>query len=263
MRLDGETRVLFIVGDPIKQVQSPALLTARLAEAGHNAIVVPAHVTPADLDGFIRASRLMRNLVGVIYTIPHKFAALAHCDVLTDRVQAVGSVNVARLRDGQWEGDNCDGQGYVRGIERAGGTISGKSALLVGAGGAGSAIAYEFLARGAARVAIHDVDTARRDALIARLAPVFGGRVGPGTDDPAGYDIVANATPVGMQPGDPSPVRVEGLRADQFVADAITRPAISPLIAEARKLGCATMPGLGMFDGVAERMSEFYAEILT
>lgn len=263
MQLDGETRVIVIVGDPIGQVKSPALLTARLADAGHNAIVVPAHVTPADLDGYVHGLRHMRNLVGIIYTIPHKFAALAHCDVLTDRVRAVGSANVARLRDGRWEGDNCDGQGYVRGIERAGGTIAGKSALLVGAGGAGSAIAYELLAEGAARVAIHDVDPTRRDALIARLAPVFGDRVVPGTDDPDGHDIVANATPVGMQPGDPFPVRQDRLHAGQFVADAITRPAVSPLIAHARALGCATMPGLGMFDGVAERMSEFYAEILT
>lgn len=263
MRLDGETRVIMIVGDPIGQVKSPALLTARLHEAGHNAIVVPAHVIPEELDDYIRGLRHMRNLLGVIYTIPHKFAALAHCDSLTDRVRAIGSANVLRLRNGRWEGDNCDGQGYVRGIERAGGSIAGNSALVVGAGGAGSAIAYEFLSVGALRVAIHDVDTARRDALIARLKPIFGERVGQGSNDPDGYDIIANATPLGMRPGDPTPVLLEKLRQGQFVADAITRPAISPMISHAQGLGCATMPGLGMFDGVAERMSEFYSEVMS
>lgn len=260
MRLDGETRLIPILGDPIAQVKSPALLTEGLAARGMNVIVPPVHARPADFAGIVAGLKQIGNVDGLVITVPHKFIASDACDTLSDAARFIGSVNVIRREaDGRWFGDNCDGQGYSAGIRARGGKIDGASVLLIGAGGAGSAIAYEFLREGAARVAIHDADAARRDRLVARLNAGFPGRAVTGSDDPQGFDVVANATPMGMRPDDPLPVQPDRLIATQFVADCVTVPEITPLQEHARKIGCATMTGIGMFKGVAERMVEFYA----
>lgn len=252
VRLDGETRLFLIIGDPIGQVRSPRYLTEIVVQRGANMLVVPAHVTTADLPAFMDSVRLMRNLDGIIATIPHKFALLGYADAPSERAAFIGSANILRRSSEGWTADNLDGVGYLDGISRLGFDIAGRRALLTGAGGAGSAIAYEILARGAAALAIHDIDTGRRDALVRRLAARFGERVGPGGTDPTGYDLVANASPSGMNPGDPLPVDAGRLAAGQFVADVITKPDVSPLVERARALGCRTMTGAGMFDAQAE-----------
>jgi shikimate dehydrogenase len=244
---NGETLVVFIIGDPVAQVKSPALLTANFAARGVNAVVVPGHVAPEAVDDFMAGVAATQNMPGVIFTVPHKQKALTLCDHVTERARVAGSVNVMRKTDAGWVGDNTDGMGYLGGIEAQGGSAARKRVLLVGAGGAGSAIAYEFLARGAAQLAIHDVDTARRDALIARLEEVFPGQLAVGGADPTGFDIVANATPLGMRPGDPMPVETGKMHAGQFAACPITRPDPSPFIAAAREKGCSTMAGVAMF----------------
>jgi shikimate dehydrogenase len=245
--LDGETRVTFIIGDPIAQVKSPTLLTGRFAARGVNAVCVPGHVTAADIPAFMAGLNTLRNALGLVITVPHKQAALDYCDQLTARARHARSVNVMRRTGRGWVGDNTDGQGFVRGIRNAGGTVEGKRVLLIGAGGAGAAIAYEFLAAGAAYLAVHEIDAGRRDGLIARLQEPFPGRLSVGSDDPTGFDIVANATPLGMRADDPMPVQVDKMTADQFAACPITKPARSPFIEAAAAKGCLTMPGLGMF----------------
>ncbi|GGD25198.1 shikimate dehydrogenase family protein [Sinisalibacter lacisalsi] len=244
---NGETLVVPIVGDPIAQVKSPGLLTARFAAMGENVVVVPAHVVPAAFDTFMAGLVATRNVPGLVITVPHKQAALGHCAALTERARMAASVNVMRRGEKGWIGDNTDGMGYVEGILAAGGAVGDKRVLLIGAGGAGSAIAFEFLVRGAASLAIHEIDIARRDALIARLETMFPGRVSVGSADPTGFDIIANATPLGMRAGDPLPVEVDKLSEGQFAACPITRPARSPFIEAAAAKGCLTMPGLGMF----------------
>lgn len=258
IRLNGETTLFPIIGDPIGQVKSPEHLTRIMNARGINAMVVPAHVAPRDVPVFMAAAAIMRNVGGVLATVPHKVAALSHCDEASERARFAGSCNVLRRRtEGGWRGDNTDGQGYVDGMAREGFDIAGKRALLVGVGGAGSAIAYEMLARGAAYLAISEIDAVKRDDIVARLAARFPGRVGAGHRDPRGFDLVANATPLGMRAGDPYPVDVDHLVSGQFVADAITRPEISPMLERARALGCRTMPGFGMFAAQAEILVDF------
>lgn len=255
-QLDGETQVVFIIGDPIAQVKSPALLSARFAARGLNAVCVPGHVSAAEVPGFFTGLRTLQNAPGLVITVPHKQASLGYCDHLTDRARYARSVNVMRRTVRGWVGDNTDGQGYCRGIEAEGGIIAGRRVLLIGAGGAGAAIAYEVLAKGAAHLAICEIDAARRDSLIARLEAAFPGRLSVGTDDPTGFDIIANATPLGMCEGDPLPVQVEKLVPGQFAACPITKPARSPFIEAAAASGCQTMPGIGMFKAQEELLVE-------
>jgi shikimate dehydrogenase len=135
--------------------------------------------------------------------------------------------------------------------------LTGLRALQVGAGGAGSAIALALLEAGVAELRLHDVDPARRDALVGRLRERFGERVTAGAPDPDGFDVVANATPMGMREGDPHPVDVTRLKPGAVVGDVVTKPAVPPLIAAARRAGCATSTGSDMFAQVAVLIVDF------
>lgn len=251
--LDGATRIFPIVGDPIAQVKSPGFLSDILQARGVNAVVIPAQVPVADFDLYVRALKKTQNIDGLVITVPHKFAALEQCDSVTERARFAGSVNVMRrLADGTWHGDNTDGMGFADGVAARGFDLAGKRALLVGCGGAGSAIAYEILARGAAHLAIHDADATRRDRVIARLSERFAGQVSAGSADPVGFDFIGNATPMGMREGDPLPVEANKLVAEQFCGCVITKPAISPWLQVAGTKGCGFMPGTAMFEAQAE-----------
>ena len=259
--LNGETRVLAIIGDPIAQVKSPASMTQTLQERGRNAVLVPVHVAPADMDAFINGASLARNIDGIIVTVPHKFSASKHCASASERAQFLGAVNIMRRNaDGSWHGDQLDGLGFVNGMRAAGCDPEGARALLVGAGGAGSAIALALLESGVAGLAVHDDSVERRDALLARLRARYGARASAGSPDPAGFNVVVNATPAGMRPRDPLPLRADRLTPGMFVGDVITAPAVTPLIEVARGIGCRTQVGAGMFAEVARLMIAFLLE---
>lgn len=253
----GMTALFPIVGDPVDQVKSPAAITAIFAARGENAICVPMQVTPADLPKLMASLHAVKNVGGLLVTVPHKRAALGVCSGATDRAKFIGAANVLRRHESGWFGDNTDGAGYLDGMARHGFDVAGKRVLLAGCGGAGAAIALEMLSRGAAYLAIHDVDSERRDEIVGKLAQHFPGRVTSGGADPTGFDLVANATPMGMKAGDPMPVLSSALRPEQFVACVVTQPAIPPLIEVARRLGCRTMTGCDMFDAQAEKLADF------
>ena len=257
--LSGRTRVVAIFGDPIAQVKSPAGVTEALKRLGRDCVVVPAHVTSANVGAFLAGAAVTRNVAGLIATIPHKFAAYSHCASASARAHALGAVNVMRRNDdGTWHGDMLDGIGFVAAARNAGCVPEHRRALLIGAGGAGSAIALALLDAGVAMLAIHDGDVKRRDALRERLARHHPGRVLTGTSDPRGFDVIVNATPSGMREGDPLPVEAAGLSPSMFVGDVITQPVETPLLAAARAIGCRTETGVGMFGAVATLTVEFF-----
>ena len=183
--LSGETLVVPIIGDPIGQVKSPDGITREFAAHDRNAVVVPLQAAPDNLDALLRGVTPSASIGGIIATVPHKFGLAQHCATRTDRARFLGSVNIARRNtDGTWHGDQVDGAAYVAAILEAGGDPAGRRVLQVGAGGAGSAIALALLQAGAAELALHDADPARRDSLIERLKTRFGDRVVIGSDDP-------------------------------------------------------------------------------
>jgi shikimate dehydrogenase len=257
----GATRVIFIVGDPIDQVKSPHGVTESLRGRRADAIVVPAHVKPADIDAFFALAQRMPNVDGIIVTVPHKFDAARLVAHLTPRARSIGAANVVRrAADGAWEGDMCDGEGYVTGLRKAGCEPKGRRALLVGAGGAGSAIAHALVDAGVASLALHEADVARRVVLAVKLRAYGPVAPGIGSADPSGFDLVINATPMGMKPGDPLPIDASRLAASTFVGDVVTVPAVPPLIEAARARGCATMTGAGMFEAVRDCIIDFYLD---
>jgi shikimate dehydrogenase len=255
--LNGETRLHLILGDPVGQTKSPSGLTGEFVARGANAICIPVHVAPADFDAFVEAAKRGQNIDGIVITIPHKFAALRHCDEASDRARFLGAANVLhRIAADRWRGDMTDGTAMVAALRRAGFKPAGKRALVIGAGGAGSAVALALIEAEVATLAVADVDPDRRVSLIERLAARAPGVARTGTDDAAGFDLVVNATPAGMRPTDPLPVDAARLERCAYVADLITRPALTPLLEAARCRGCIVVTGEDMFAAQAGDMAD-------
>jgi shikimate dehydrogenase len=256
--LSGATLVYPIIGDPIGFVKSPPRMTRRFEARGHDGICVPLQVPAAGLDAAMRGLALMGNVDGMLVTMPHKFAAFAYCATSTERARLLGVVNVMRRNgDGTWHGDMLDGLAFVKAQRDAGARIAGARALLVGAGGAGSAIGIALLEAGAREVMVHDRDAGRAAALVALLAGIGRGGARVGTADPAGCDLVCNATPMGMGAGDPLPVAAARLAASMFVGDVVAGHGVTPLLQAARAAGCGTADGVQMVDAGMEAMVDF------
>ncbi len=256
--LSGATRLYFIVGDPIAQVKSPAGVTRSFARRGQDAILVPAQVAPVHLASFLAAAVEIKNLDGIIVTVPHKFACASACSASSERSRVLGSVNVMRRRpEGGWRGDIVDGLGFVGAARKHGRDPRGARALLIGAGGAGSAIGMALLEAQVRELAVHDADAVRRDALVAKLSGLGLAPVVVGSRDPAGFDFVAHATPAGMKADDPLPLDVARLSPQTYVGCVVTSPATPPLIVAARERGCVTGVGGEMYEALQELMIDF------
>jgi shikimate dehydrogenase len=255
--LNGETRLHLIIGDPVGQTKSPSGLTREFAARDVNAVCVPVHVAAADFDAFMAAAKRVQNIDGIVITIPHKFAALRHCDEASDRARFLGAANVLhRIKAGRWRGDMTDGTAMVTALRRAGCEPGGRRALVIGAGGAGSAVALALIEAGVSVLAITDVDAGRRDSLVKRLAARAPAVARAGAADPSGYGLVVNATPAGMKAADPLPLDATRLEAAAYVADLVTRPAVTPLLAAARQRGCTIVTGEDMFAVQAGDMAD-------
>ena len=155
-QLSGATRVHFIVGDPIAQVKSPFGVTQAFEARGRNAVCIPAHVRSADLRQWHEGVSQSHNVDGIIVTVPHKLAYQDLCATLSPRAEFLQAVNTLRRNaDGSWHGDMFDGLGYVQALLEKGCQLAGRRALLVGAGGAGSAIAHSLVVAGVSELAVH------------------------------------------------------------------------------------------------------------
>lgn len=257
--ITGKTRLLAIVGDPIDKARSPEGFGRLLEANGHDAIMIPVHVTAADAVTVIAGLKAIRNLDGIVATMPHKGALAAAADEVLETGRLVGAVNVLRRRpDGRWEADMFDGHGFVAGLRAHGHEPRSRRVALLGAGGAGSAIAVSLCRAGIAAIAIHDLDAARADRLVGLLRRAFGEvEVRAAAPDLAWCDLLVNATPVGMRPDDPLPWPLEALRPGTIVGDVTTKPEVTPFVAAARAAGAPTVTGRDMFEGQLREMAAF------
>ena len=256
----GDTQLFVIIGDPIAQVGSPAIFNTIFRQAGAAAVLVPYHVGAEDLEDALRGFRGARNLGGIIVTVPHKIAVLPLIDDVGDSARRIGAVNAIRREpDGALIGDNFDGQGCVAGLYNKGHQVAGRRVLLIGAGGAGRAVANALADAGAGAITLYDLDPERAAALaqsICENRPSVEVRVG--SPDPSGYDVVVNCSPLGMKPEDPYPVDPARLSPQTLVVDAVLKPRISPLLKAAGARGCMVQPGYRMLEGQAHAIAEFF-----
>lgn len=198
--IDGATRLFVIIGDPIVQVKSPTVYTRLFAERGINAVMVPLHVLPTEMDVLGPMLRGIQNLDGILVTAPYKSSLMGLASTLGPASRCVGAVNALRRNpDGGWHGDLFDGAGFVVGAQRRGITLKGRNVLVFGAGGAGSAIAYELAASGVATLRISDPDSGKIERLSAAIRSVCPGfDVAPAGSPGANCDMVVNASTVGV-----------------------------------------------------------------
>jgi len=257
--VNGATQLLGIVGDPIRQVRAPEVWSALFRRNSVNALCIPMQVTAADLRPFLASMRTVLNLKGMIVTIPHKPAAREIANEVTKRAGEVGTVNVLRPRpEGGWFGDIVDGVGFVKALLSAGQRIKGRRAIVVGSGGVGSAIAFAVAEAGAECVAVSDIAADRATALARRVQAASGVKSFVSAARADGFDLVANASPLGMRDGDPLPLDCTGLSASAIAADVVVQPEITPFLAIARGVGCHVQPGTRMMDHQVATMAEFF-----
>jgi shikimate dehydrogenase len=256
--LSGATRLFPIIGDPIRYVESPVRFTRTLAARGHDGICIPMQIPEGDLGVVMAGLTATPNVDGLLVTMPHKHAALGYCATSSDRAGLLGSVSVLRRNaDRSWHGDTLDGLAFVKAQEDHGARIPGARALLIGAGGAGGAIAIALIEAGTRELIVHDVDQARAATLIGLLSDRLNAQVNAGPPDPTGCDLVFNATPMGMRRGDRLPLDPGLLTASMFVGDVIAGHGTTPFIRAAQATGCMTANGGHMVEAVQGLMADF------
>jgi shikimate dehydrogenase len=237
--ITARTRVVALIGDPVVHSRSPTMHNAAFAALGLDWVYVGLRVAPGKGDDAVRAARAL-GMAGLQATMPHKVDAARACDRLEADAAQLGAVNTIEFRAGTVIGDSTDGPGLVCALADENIALDGRHCLVLGAGGAGRAIALSLRRKGAAVTV-----AARREDRARTAAELAGGKGVPLSDAPVeDADIVINATPLGMH-GEPPPFDPDRLRRGQFVFDTVF-PADTPLLAAARARGVPSAGGLGM-----------------
>jgi shikimate dehydrogenase len=258
--LNGDTKIIAHIGYPTTTFKSSMIYNPWFDRRGINAAVVPLGVRSEDFGRAFPEICRFSNFHGALITMPHKISVIALVDEVSTAVKVAGSCNAVR-RDGGGRliGDMFDGEGFVRGVARNGGSLRGKRLLVVGAGGVGSAIAASAAAAGASEIALYDVSASSMQALATRLSGSYPTlKVSPGSNDPSGFDVVVNATPLGMYPGDPMPVDVSRLSATTYVGEVVMKHETTAFLAAAQARGCPTQIGIDMLFEQIPAYLEFF-----
>lgn len=260
MNISGYTKLIPHIGYPTASFKAPMIYNPWFEAKGIDAIVVPMGVPAEAGASALPTIFAFTNFHGALITMPHKVAVVSMLDEVTKAVRVAGACNgVLRTPEGKLVGDQFDGAGFVRGVERKGRQVKGARALVCGSGGVGSAIAASLAGAGVGTLAVYDVNTASMDGLARRLADVYPEiEVLAGANDPEGFDIVVNGTPLGMKPGDPLPMDVTRLAPTTFVGEVVMKQETTPFLAAARARGCPTQIGIDMLFEMIPAYLEFF-----
>jgi shikimate dehydrogenase len=258
--ITGNVRVIAHLGYPTGSFRAPMIYNPWFEHKGIDAVVVPLGVRAEEYEALFRPLFRITTMHGALVTMPHKVTTTRLVDELTTTAKIAGACNAVLKRpDGSLLGDMFDGAGFVRGVERKGQRIAGARALVVGAGGVGSAIAASLAAAGLAAISLFDVNTASAEALAGRLRTHYPAlEVRTGGKDPAGHDIVVNATPMGMKEGDPLPVDIDRVAPGTFVGEVVMKEEYTPLLRAARDKGCPVQVGADMLFEMIPAYLEFF-----
>lgn len=260
MRIDGHTEVIAHLGYPTHSFKAPLIYNPYFESAGINAVVVPMACRTDSFARVIKSLFELENVRGALVTMPHKVTTIALLDDLSPTARIAGACNAILKRpDGSLVGDMFDGAGFVRGVVRKGRPLGGARALVVGAGGVGSAIAASLAAAGVAAIGLYDTHPGAADALGARLHehyPTLAVRTG--SSDPAGYDVVVNATPLGMSDADRLPMDVSRISPATFVGEVVMKREITPFLRAAMDKGCPVQVGTDMLYEMIPAYLEFF-----
>ncbi len=258
--ISGTTTLVAHLGYPTFAFKSPSIYNPWFEKKAIDAVVVPMGVRAENYPAFFRSLFTLTNVRGALVTMPHKVTTMELVDELSPTAVVAGAANAVLLReDGTLLGDQFDGTGFVRGVLRKGFALQGTKALVVGNGGVGSPIAASLAAEGVAEMGLFDPNIAASESLAQRLTAQYPRlRVAIGSKDPAGYDLVVNATPLGMNDDDPLPMDVDRIAPTAFVGEVVMKQEITPFLRAAREKGCRVQVGKDMLFEMIPAYLEFF-----
>ena len=253
-----------LIGAGIQKSLSPAL---HEEEARHHGMRLHYQLidldrsaaSPAQLPTLLTAARIM-GYAGCNVTYPCKQAVIPYLDSLSEEARAMGAVNTVVVRDGQLVGHNTDGSGWAWGFTRALPGADLSHVVLLGAGGAGAAIAHAVLRLGARKLSIADAQPERAAQLAADVNALYGARAHAAdlATAMASATGLIHATPTGMDKLPGLPLDVGLLRPAMWVSEVVYFPLDTALVQAARALGCRISDGGGMAVGQAVGAFELF-----
>jgi shikimate dehydrogenase len=258
--ITGHTSFIAHIGFPTFTFKSPMIYNPYFESIGVDTIVVPFACEVQDYPDFLKSIFKIKNIKGALITMPHKIATLALLDHLSPAVQIAGACNAVRVNAaGELEGDMFDGEGFVRGLKRKGFEPISRSALVVGNGGVGSAIAASLANAGIDTLCLFDVNHESSIALGQRLLRHYPKlKVTTGSNDPSGADLVVNATPLGMRHGDALPIDTSKLSSASFVGEVVLGVKRTAFVVAASARGCRVQSGEDMLYEQIPAYLEFF-----
>ncbi len=258
--IDGNTEIIAHIGFPTHAFKSPMIYNPWFEKAGVNAVVVPMGCKAQDYPNFLPAVFKLSNIRGALITMPHKPATVDLVDDVLPSGAIAGACNaVRRLPDGRLQGDMFDGEGFVKGALRKGRKLAGARALVVGCGGVGSAIAASLARAGVAALSVYDARAEASQALAQRLKAHYPALdLATDSNDPAGFDVVVNATPMGMNAGDPMPMDVSRIEPQAFVGEVVMKQEMTAFLTAVQARGCSFQVGSDMLFEQIPAYLEFF-----
>jgi shikimate dehydrogenase len=258
--ISGKTTLIAHLGYPTFAFKAPLIYNPWFEKNDIDAVVVPMGVKPEEYREFFPLLFKMSNIRGALVTMPHKVVTTELVDELTPTALVAGASNAVLVReDGSLLGDQFDGAGFVRGVLNKGFELQGKKVLVVGNGGVGSPIAASLAAAGVGSIGLFDPNAAASEALGGRLSEHYPDlQVSTGSKDPQGYDLVVNATPLGMNDDDPLPMDVDRISPETFVGEVVMKQQITPFLAAAKEKGCPIQVGTDMLFEQIPAYLEFF-----
>jgi len=260
MTINGHTELIAHIGYPTHSFKAPMIYNPFFVKHDINAVVVPMGCKPEDFSVFLKSVFQLSNIRGALITMPHKVSTVGLLDEVSAAVKVAGACNaVKRTEDGRLVGDMFDGAGFVRGVQRKGFDLTGKRVLVVGSGGVGCAIAASLAGAKIAAITLFDVNAASAEALGQRLKQNYPHiEVSTGSKDPAGHDLVVNATPMGMNEGDALPMDVSRISPDAFVGEVVMKTEMTAFLQAAKNRGCRVQVGSDMLFEQIPAYLEFF-----
>ena len=258
--LSGKTTLIAHIGYPTEAFKAPLIYNPWFEKQGIDAVVVPMGVKAEDYTLSLRQIFKFSNVRGALVTMPHKVTTIGLADEVSITAKIAGAANALLKRaDGTLLADQFDGAGFARGVARKGFKTRGSRILVIGTGGVGSPIAASLAADGAASISLFDVNAASAEGLASRLKTYYPEmEVRLASNDPEGFDLVVNATPLGMNPGDPLPFDVTRLAPSTFVGEVVMKQEITPMLKAAIARGCKVQVGTDMLFEMIPAYLEFF-----
>lgn len=243
MEISGKTKITGIFGYPVEHTLSPAMQNAAFRSCGLDYCYVPFLVHPDFLGQAVQAVRAL-NLAGVNITIPHKEKVIPFLDHVDEEALFIGAVNTIVNKAGELTGHNTDGRGFMESLRENGISPEGKDVLIIGAGGGARAVGY-YLCQKARSLSVQGRTSEKARQLVQDLSRINTNTYhAENLTELDRFQIIINATPLGLADKDPFPVHAESLSKGQVVCDLIYRE--TAFQREALKRKCVVLNGLGM-----------------